>query len=144
MHQPSQDLQQLRSPTHPRIYQRQPDSKNDPPSHRPQQSPHLPATNDLILNAFTPLEARLVYSNLGDVFLIIWWVPKPKQIIHPTRYIDHRPPMCKSVEAIATVVCTSAGITDATEGRVWDAGVGHYVVDCHASGIGLREDCSGC
>ena len=116
MHQPSQDIQQPRSPTHPRIHQRQPDSKNDPPSHRPHQFPHLPATDNLVLHTFSPFEPRLVYSNFRDVFLIIWRVPKPKQIIHPTRYINHRPPMRKSVEAIATAVSTIAGITYATKG----------------------------
>ena len=144
MHQSSQDLQQPRSPTHPRIHQRQPDSKNGPPSHRPQQSPHLPTTDNLILHTFSPLEPRLVYSNLGDVFLVIRRVPKPKQIIHPTRYVNHRPLVRKSVEAIATAVSTGAGITYATEGRVRDAGVGHDVVYCYAAGIGLQEDCSGC
>ena len=52
--------------------------------------------------------------------------------------------MRKSVEAVATAVSTSAGITYATEGRVWDARVGHYIVYCYAAGIGLREDCGGC
>ena len=94
-----------------------------------------------MLHTFSPLEPRVVDSHLGDIFLIIWRIPKPKHIIHPTRNVNHRPPMRKGLEAIATVVRTTAGITYATKGRVGDAGVGHSVIYCNAAGIGLREDC---
>ena len=94
-----------------------------------------------MLHTFSSLESRIVHSDLGDVFLIIWWIPKPKQILHPTRNVDHCPPMRKVIEAIVTVVRTPAGITYATKGRVGDAGVGHSLIYCNAAGISLREDC---
>lgn len=94
-----------------------------------------------MLNIFSPLEPRVVESKLGDVLLVIWRVPKPKHIIHPTRNVNHRPPMLKGIEAIATVGRTTAGITYPTKGRVRDAGVGNNIIDSNAAGMGLREDC---
>ena len=75
--------------------------------------------------------------------LVIRRIPEPKQLIHPTGHINHRPLMRESVEAITTVVSTSAGTPYAAKGRVGDAGVDHDVVYCYAARVGLREDCVG-
>lgn len=66
---------------------------------------------------------------------IIRRIPKPKQIVHPTGHIKHRPLMRKSLEAITTVVSTITGITYATERHIGDAGVGHNVIYCYAAGV---------
>lgn len=70
-------------------------------------------------------------------------IAEPDEILEVAWDADDGAVVREGVEAVAAVVGAGAGVADAAEGGVGDGGVGHYVVDCYAAGLGICKDLKG-